>query len=182
MVIIHVYPNSIPFILRCVLEMKFLLLSLHICKRSNFGDVQWQYYTGFVFILSTIYTQNQWKRNTCVFDIFPIRAYQSRWLFVLIECRYALFKGICSKTSYRTPCNVPHDWFVFFHRAVLDDWVGNILLTSKCRYILLISKYSKIKTLKIVNNFRTGGSGVLEGRFASFVWMYTPFRLYLAMV
>ena len=44
-----------------------------------------------------------------------------------------------------------------------------IFPTSKCRYVFSISKYSKIKSFKIVNNFKTGGSGQLEGRYLSCV-------------
>ena len=82
-----------------------------------------------------------------------------RLLFALIDCQYALFKIACSKTSNPTPCNVAHEWFVFLHRALLADWVDYSFPTSKCRYVVSISKYSKIKSLKIVNNFRAGGSG-----------------------
>ena len=32
-----------------------------------------------------------------------------RLFFVLIDCQYALLKSTCSKTSYLTPCNVPHE-------------------------------------------------------------------------
>ena len=32
-----------------------------------------------------------------------------RSVFVLIDCQYALFKSTCYKTSYLTPCNVPHE-------------------------------------------------------------------------
>ena len=33
--------------------------------------------------------------------------YFKRLFCLLIDCRYALFKIICTKTSYLTPCNVP---------------------------------------------------------------------------
>ena len=65
---------------------------------------------------------------------------------VLICCQYALFKSTCSKTSYLTLCDVPHEWFVFLHRALWADWVDNILPTSKCRYVFSTSKYSKINS------------------------------------
>ena len=100
-----------------------------------------------------------------------------RSFFVLIDCQYALFKSSCSKTSYLTPCNVPHEWFVYLHLAVLADWVDYIFPTSKCRYVFSISKNSKIKSLKLVNNFRAGGSGKLEGRYLSCIWTFTPFHL-----
>ena len=32
-----------------------------------------------------------------------------RPFFILIDCQYALFKRACSKTSYLTLCNVPHE-------------------------------------------------------------------------
>ena len=32
-----------------------------------------------------------------------------RQFFVLTNCQYALFKSMCSKISYLTPCNVPHE-------------------------------------------------------------------------
>ena len=64
------------------------------------------------------------------------------WLIVNIHC----LKVLIQKTSYLTPCNVPHEWFVFLHRAFLADWVDNIFPTSKCRYVFSISKYSKIKS------------------------------------
>ena len=102
--------------------------------------------------------------------------------FVLIDCQYALFESTCSKTSYLTPCNVPHEWFVFYHRDLLSDLVDYNFPTSKCRYVFSISKYSKIKSLTNVNNFRTGGSGKLECCYLSFVWTYTPFDLYLALI
>ena len=84
-----------------------------------------------------------------------------RLLFVLIDFQYALFKRTCLKTSYLTPCNVPHEWLVFLHRNLLADSVDNIFPTSKCRYVFSIWKYSKIKSYKIANNFRAGGSGKL---------------------
>ena len=52
----------------------------------------------------------------------------------------------CSKTSYLTPCNALHEWFVFLHSAFLAYWVDKIFPTSKCRYVFSISKYSKIKS------------------------------------
>ena len=36
-----------------------------------------------------------------------------RSFFVLIDCKYALFKSTCSKTTFLTFCNVPHELFVF---------------------------------------------------------------------
>ena len=76
-----------------------------------------------------------------------------RLLFALIDCQYALFKISCSKTSYPTPCNVAHEWFVFLHRALLADWVDYIFPTSKCRYVVSLSIYSKIKSLKNCEQF-----------------------------
>ena len=58
------------------------------------------------------------------------------------------------------------------------DWVDIIFISSKCRYVFSISKYSKIKSLKNANNFSAGCSGKLWGRFPSCVWTYTPFCLY----
>ena len=66
------------------------------------------------------------------FGIFPTWTSQSKFcfhhknftysfkrlFFVLIDCQYALFKRTSSNTSYLTPCNVPHEWFVFMHRAL----------------------------------------------------------------
>ena len=66
------------------------------------------------------------------------------WLVVNMHCLKVLVK----KTSYPTPCNFPHEWFVFLHRAFLGDWVDNIFPTSKCQYMYSISKYSKIKSEK----------------------------------
>ena len=57
--------------------------------------------------------------------------------------------------------------------------MDNIFPTSKYRYVFSISKHSKIKSLKIVNSFRAGGSGKLEGRFSFCVLMYTPFSYVL---
>ena len=105
-----------------------------------------------------------------------------RSVFVLIDCQHSLFKSTCSKTSYLTPCNVPHEWFVFLHRALLADRVDYIFPTSKFRCVFSISKHSKIKSLKIVNNFRAGGSGKSEGRYMPCLWTFTPFRLYLALI
>ena len=51
--------------------------------------------------------------------------------FVLVDWQYALFKSTCSKTSYLTPCIVPHEWFVFMDRTLLADWVDYIFPTSK---------------------------------------------------
>ena len=92
-----------------------------------------------------------------------------RSFFVLIECQYSLLKSTYSKTCYLTPCNVPHEWFVFLRRVLLADWVDYIFPTSKFRYVFFISKYSKIKYFKNVNNFRAGGSGKSEGRYLSYV-------------
>ena len=109
--------------------------------------------------------------------------YSIKWsVFVLTDCQYALFKSTCYKTSYKTPCNVPHEWFEILNRVVFADWVDNIFPTSKCRYVFFISKYLKIKSGKILKNFRAGGSGKLEGRYLSCVWNFTPFRLYLALI
>ena len=47
----------------------------------------------------------------------------NRSFFVLTDCQIVLFKSTCSKTRYLTPCNVPHEWFVFLHRALLADLV-----------------------------------------------------------
>ena len=47
----------------------------------------------------------------------------------------------------------------FCKYALLADWVDSIFPTSLCRYVFSISKYSEIKSLKIVNNFWAGGSG-----------------------
>ena len=105
-----------------------------------------------------------------------------RSFFVLIDCQYVLFKSSCSKTSYLTPCNVPHEWFVFLNLALLADWVDYIFLTSKCRYVFSVSKYSIIKSLKVVDNFRAGCSGKLEGHYLSCVWTFTPFRLYFELI
>ena len=106
-----------------------------------------------------------------------------KWsVFLLIGCQYALFKSTCYKTSNLTPCNVPHEWFEFLHRALWAVWVDYIFPTSKCRYSFSISKYQKIKSYKIANNFRDGGSGELEDRYLSCVWIFTPFRLYLALI
>ena len=64
------------------------------------------------------------------------------WLIVTMHC----LKVLVHKTSYLTPCNVPHGWFIFFHRALLADWVDNIFPTSKCRYVFSISKDSMTKS------------------------------------
>ena len=150
-------------------------------------------------LIKATYTRNQWKRNTCIFDIYLTWTCASTFcfhqttvlyifyqkiidFFVLIDCQCALFKSTCSKTSYLTPCNVLHEWFVFLHLALLADWVDYILPTSKCRYVFSVSKYSKIKFYKIVNNFRAGGSGKLESHYLSCVWTFTPFRLYLEFI
>ena len=98
--------------------------------------------------------------------------------FVLIDCQYVLFKSICLKTSYPIPCNFLHEWFLFFHRDLLAYRMDNIFPSSKYRYVLSISKYSKIKSSEFANNFRTGGIDKLEGCFLSCVWLYAPFRLY----
>ena len=88
--------------------------------------------------------------------------YSIKRLFsVLFDCQYALFKSTSSETSYLTPCNVPHEWFVLLHPALLVDLVYNIFSTSKSRYVISISNYSKIKSLENANNFRAGGSGKL---------------------
>ena len=71
-----------------------------------------------------------------------------RSFFVLIDCKYVLFKSTCSKTSYLTPCNVSHQWFVFLLRVLLADGLDYIFPTSKCRYVFSISKYWNIKSLK----------------------------------
>ena len=88
-----------------------------------------------------------------------------RHFFALIYCKYALYKSTCLKTSYLTLCKVLLEWFVFFHSALLADWVDNIFPTSKCRYVFSISKYLKIKSLKVAINLRAGGSGRLKGVF-----------------
>ena len=68
------------------------------------------------------------------------------WLIVNMYC----LKVLVQKTSYLTPCNVPHEWFVFLLRVLLSDWVDYIFPTSKCRYVFSISKYWKIKSLKML--------------------------------
>ena len=74
------------------------------------------------------------------------------------------------------------DDLYFLYRALVADWVDYIFPTSKCRYVFSISKYSKIKSYKIVKNFRAGGSGKFEGRYPSCVWFFTPLRMYLALI
>ena len=66
-------------------------------------------------------------------------------LYWFIDTMHCL-KVVVHKTSYLTPCNVPHGWFIFLHRALLADWVDNIFPTLKCRHELSISKDSKIKS------------------------------------
>ena len=41
-----------------------------------------------------IYTQNQWKRNTCVFDIFPIWTCQSQFWFHLTIVLYIFYQNL----------------------------------------------------------------------------------------
>ena len=102
---------------------------------------------------------------TCIFDIFPTWTCQSKFCFhqtiilyifyqkiilhILIYCQYALFKSTWSKTSYLTPYNVLHEWFVLLHRALLAYWVDNIFPTSKCGYVFSISKCWKICKTKV---------------------------------
>ena len=43
--------------------------------------------------------------------------------------------------------------------TLLADWVDNIFPTSKCQYVFSMLKYSQIKSLKSVHNFRGGDSG-----------------------
>ena len=129
------------------------------------------------FIIKS-YTQNQWKRNTCISNSFKywlvnqnfvfIRQLYftysiKRLFFVLNDCQYTLFKSTFSKTSYL----VSNDWFVFLHRALLAEWVDNIFLTSKYRF-----PYQNIGRLNLKKLRK------LEGRYPSCVWMYTPFSLY----
>ena len=92
-----------------------------------------------------------------------------RSFFVLVDCQYTLFKSTCSKTSYLTSCDVAHERIVFLHRDLLADRVDYIFPTSKFRYVLSISKYSKIKSLKNMKNLRVSGSGKLEGLYLSCV-------------
>ena len=47
--------------------------------------------------------------------------FKKRVFFVSVDCQYALFKSTCSKTSYLTPCNVPHEGFLISHRALKAD-------------------------------------------------------------
>ena len=133
--------------MRCILEINenatlvFLIFLRHGLGHQNFVLIRQLYFTYSI------------KRS----------------FFVLIEYQYSLLKSTCSKTSYLTPCNVPHEWFVFLLPALLADRVDYIFPTSKFRYVFFISKYSKIKFLKIVNNFRAGGSGKSEGSHLSYV-------------
>ena len=62
-----------------------------------------------------------------------------RSFFVLIDCQYSLFKSTCSKTSYLTPCIVPHELFVFLHCALLSYRVDCIFQTLECRCVFSIS-------------------------------------------
>ena len=81
-------------------------------------------------LVFSISFQNGLVNQNCVLIIQSFFTYSiKRFFFVLIDCQYALFKNICSKTSYLNPCNAPHEWFVFFHRAHLADWVDNIFPT-----------------------------------------------------
>ena len=76
--------------------------------------------------------------------------YSIKRLFsVLIHCQYALFKSSCSKTSYLTPFNVPHDWFVFFDCALLADWMDNIFSSSECWYLFSYQNIRRLNLLKM---------------------------------
>ena len=121
-----------------------------------------------IFILFTLtqltdfnlYTGNQWKRNTCIFDIFLTWTLSIKILFssdncslhilsffVLIDFQYALFKSTCSKKKrFQTPCYALDEWFVFLLLPLLADWVDYIFPTSESRYMFSISKYSKMKS------------------------------------
>ena len=90
----------------------------------------------------SIYFKHGLVHQNCVFIRHLYFTYSVKIsFFVLIDCQYALFKSTCSKASYLTPCNVPHEWFVFLHLALLADWVYYIFPTSRCRYVFSISKY-----------------------------------------
>ena len=124
----HFYIDFILFLLmdsvnRIILEInKNATLVFSICFQH------WLVHEHFVFIGQLYFTY-----------------YIKRSPFLLIDCQYALLKSTWSKTSYPTPCNVPHEWFLFLHRALFADWGDYIFPTSKCRYVFSISIYSKIK-------------------------------------
>ena len=109
------------------------------------------------------YTRNEWKRNTCIFNIFQIWTCPSKFcfhqtfvlyiysikrsFFVLIDCQYALFKSTCSKIKkIWLPVMFRMIDLYFSHRALLGDWVDYIIATSNCRFVFSISKYSKFKS------------------------------------
>ena len=96
----------------------------------------------FQYLLNVFLSIKIWfSSDNCILHIL-LKKYSLCLLVVNVHC----LKVFYSKTGYMTLLNVPHEWFVFFHRALLADWVTNIFPRSKCRYALSISTYSKIKT------------------------------------
>ena len=144
-------------------------------------------FCGDVCVVTLPFWHFCWCRGFChrtgsdllLFVVMLLTDHPLYWLIVNMYC----LKVLVQKTSYLTHCNVPHEWIVFLHCDLLAYCVNYNFPTSNCRYVFSISKYSKIKSLKKnVNNSRAGCSGKLEGRYLSFVWTITPFRLYLALI
>ena len=129
-------------------------------------------------ITITIYTQNQWKRNTCIFDIIQTWTCQSKFCFhQTIIVFYIFYQNIILCIDL-TLNNVSHEWFVFLYRPLLADWVDNIFPTSINMSICILHiKDTKIKYLKNANYSRGGGSGKLEGRCPSYVWRNSTYNL-----
>ena len=62
------------------------------------------------------------------------------YLIVIMQC----LKALVQDTRYLTPCNVPHECFVFLHPVLLSDLVDYIFPTSKCRYVFFIANIRRL--------------------------------------
>ena len=154
-------PGSVPHFGTCLCSNCWdqIPRTCHVFTRLFTSNTPW-YFLDFASDTTTkndrIYTRNQWKRNTCIFYIFQTWTCPSTFCFhqtielyifyqVISLCidwlSIWLFKSTCHKTSYLTPCNVPHEWFEFLHCVLLAVREDYIFPTSKCRYSFSISKY-----------------------------------------
>ena len=64
-------------------------------------------------VFSIFFQHGLFNQNFVVIRQFDVTYSIKRILFVLIDRQYVLFKSTCLKSSYLTPCYVPHEWFVF---------------------------------------------------------------------
>ena len=143
------------------------------------------------------YTQNQWKRNTCIFDIFSTWTCPWKFCFHQTTVLYIFYKKIILCIDWVSICIVSNylfenklydslicsAWVICIFASFFLSWLSRLDFPNiKMSICLLHIKIFEDEILLFFYNFRAGGSGNLEGRYLSCVWTFTSFRLYLALI